>query len=75
MTTQVRPRQTARDLEVSRETVVRLDGIITDLFDAEPELARFLVPSEIDDRTYVLDAEALRAEADEIRDNKEAPAA
>lgn len=73
--TQFRPRQTARDLEVSRETILRLDGIITDLCDVEPALARFLVPSEIDDRTYVLDAEALRVEADEIRDNQEATAA
>lgn len=70
------PRQSARDLEVSRETILRLDGIITDLFDVESEaLSRFLVPSEIDDSTYVLDAEALRAEADDIRDNKEAIAA
>lgn len=74
--TQFQPRRTARDLEVSRETILRLDGIITDLFDVESEaLSRFLVPSEIDDRTYVLDADALRAEADEIRDNKEASAA
>lgn len=67
-----RPRTTGRDLAVSRETVERLDGIIVDLVDAEPALQRFLVPSELDDTTYVLDVEALRAEAIEARINKEA---
>lgn len=67
-----RPRTTARDLAVTRETVERLDGIIVDLVDAEPALQRFLAPSELDDTTYVLDVEALRAEADEARNDKEA---
>lgn len=75
MTEQTKTRQTARDLEVSRETVERLDDIITDLVDAEPTLRRFLVPSELDDQQYVLDVEALRAEADEARNNREEIAA
>lgn len=58
---------TARDLEVSRETVTRLDSVIRDLIDAEPKLQRFLAPSELDDQQYVLDVEALRAEADDAR--------